>query len=53
MFSSFRRKFDLVNPMPFYYGDLVQTEKFVDAIDIMQSFADEYVAMAPSKIVGD
>ena len=39
--------------MPFYNGDLAQTEKFVDTIDTMQSFVDEYVAMAPIKIVGD
>ena len=39
--------------MPFYNGDLAQTEKFVDTIDTMQSFVDKYVAMAPIKIVGD
>ena len=39
--------------MPFYNGALVQTEKFVDTIGIMQSFVDEYVAMAPIKIVCD
>ena len=39
--------------MPFYNGDLAQTEKFVDTIDTMQSFVDEDVAMAPIKIVGD
>ena len=38
--------------MPCNNADQVQTEKFVDTIDIMQSFVDEYVAMAPIKIVG-
>ena len=39
--------------MPFKIVALVQTEKFVDTIGIMQSFVDEYVAMAPIKIVCD
>ena len=39
--------------MPFYNSDLAQTVQFVNTIDTMQSFVDEYVAMAPIKIVGD
>ena len=39
--------------MPFFNGSSHQMELFIETVDIMQSFLDQYATVAPIKIVGD
>ena len=39
--------------MPFFNDSSHQTELFIETVDIMQGFLDQYAIIAPVKIVGD
>ena len=39
--------------MPFFNGSSHQTELFIETVDIMQGFLDQYATIAPVKIAGD
>ena len=39
--------------LPFYNGDMNQTDLYVDTIDQLQSCIDKYGSMAPFQIIGD
>ena len=39
--------------MPFYNGDISQTELYLEATDVLQSVIDEYAAVSPIHIIGD
>ena len=39
--------------MPFYNGSTTHTESFLETIDILQGFVDNYGCVAPLKVVGD
>ena len=39
--------------MPFYNGDISQTELYLEATDVLQSVIDEYAAVSPIHITGD
>ena len=39
--------------MPFFNGSSHQMELFIETVDIMQGYLDQYTTIAPVKIVGD
>ena len=39
--------------MPFYNGDISQTDLYLETTDVLQSIIDEYAAVSPIHIMGD
>ena len=39
--------------MPFYNGDISQTDLYLETTDVLQSVIDEYAAVSPIHIIGD
>ena len=39
--------------MPFYNGDISQTDLSIEATDVLQSVTDEYAAVSHIHIIGD
>ena len=39
--------------IPFYFGNSIHTELFIEAIDALQSLLDKYDELAQAKMMGD